>query len=266
VAIAVIGKRNIAVFDTDEQAAAEGVKLFLDAAQDALAARGRFTVALSGGSSPVPLFRHLAEQAPCAGIDWGAVHIFWADERCVPPDHAESNFRLADQLFLSKLPAPGAVIHRIAGELSPAEAASRYEADLSRSFAEDDLPVFDMIMLGIGSDGHTASLFPGMDPDCFSGRKAVAVFVEKLQSHRVTLTGPLLSNARHLVFLVTGAAKAAILAEILGDEKGRSYPASRVASSSAAVTWLLDAEAAGEIKKTVRSASLRKPGGSHDIE
>lgn len=246
-AIAVIGKRNIAVFDTVEQAAAEGVKLFLEAARDALAARGRFSVALSGGSSPVPLFRHLAEQAPRAGIDWGAVHIFWADERCVPPDHAESNFRLADELFLSKLPARGLVIHRIAGELFPEEAASCYEADLSRSFAEDEIPVFDMIFLGIGSDGHTASLFPGMDLDRCSGRKAVAVYVEKLHSHRVTLTEPVLSNARHLVFLVTGVAKAAIVAEILGERKGLSYPASRVASSSAAVTWLLDAAAAGKM-------------------
>ncbi len=246
-ATSVIDGRRIEIFETVEDAAAEGVKLFLETAQDALAVRGRFTVALSGGSSPVPLFRHLAEEALRAGIDWGAVHVFWADERCVPPDHSESNFRLADELLLSKLPAPGAVIHRIAGELSPDEAASRCEADLSRSFPEDEMPIFDMIFLGIGSDGHTASLFPDMAPDAFSGRKAVAVYVEKLQSHRVTLTEPVLSNARHLVFLVTGAAKAAIVAEILGDGEVSRYPASRVALSSATVTWLLDAEAAGGI-------------------
>ncbi len=128
-------RRCVEIFATAEAAGARGAELFLDAARESLAARGRFSVALSGGSSPVPLFRRLAEEAPRAGIDWRAVHVFWADERCVPPKHEESNFRLADELLLSKLPAPGAVIHRIAGEEPPDEAAKRYESDLSASIS-----------------------------------------------------------------------------------------------------------------------------------
>ena len=240
-------RRAIEIFATAEAAGARGAELFLTAAREALAVRGRFSVALSGGTSPIPLFRHLAENASRAGIDWSAVDVFWVDERAVPPDHTESNFRLADELLLSTLPAPGAVIHRIAGEIAPDEAAHRYEADLSASFPDEEIPVFDLIFLGVGNDGHTASLFPGMDRDDFSGRKAVAVYVEKFRSYRVTLTQPVLSNARHLVFLVTGAAKAGIVAEILGESGEISYPAARVAASENRVTWLLDSEAADGI-------------------
>lgn len=239
-------RKDIEVYATAEAAGTRGAELFLGAARDALAARGRFTLAISGGSSPIPLFCRLAAEAPGAGLDWSAVHVFWADERCVPPDHAESNFRLADEFLLSKLPAPGAVIHRIQGEQSPDKAASLYEADLSASFPDEEIPVFDLLFLGVGSDGHTASLFPGIDLDDCPRRNAVAVYVKKLRSYRVTLTLPVLSKARHLVFLVTGDAKAAIVDDILADGEGRHYPASRVASSSARVTWLLDKEAASK--------------------
>lgn len=248
-----IDRRCIEVYETGEAVGARGAELFLAAAREALAARGRFSVALSGGSSPIPLFRHLAEKASRAGIDWRAVHVFWVDERGVPPDHAESNFRLADELLLSKLPDPGAVIHRIAGEIAPDEAAHRYEADLSASFPDEEIPVFDLLFLGVGNDGHTASLFPGMDLDDSSDRKAVAVYVEKLRSHRVTLTLPVLSNARHLVFLVTGDAKADIVAGLLEDGEGRRYPASRVALMSSRVTWLLDTEAASKTCQVLKT-------------
>jgi len=244
----VIDRRCIEVYETGEAVGARGAELFLAAAREALAARGRFSVALSGGASPIPLFRHLAENASSSGIDWSAVHVFWVDERAVPPDHTESNFRLADELLLSKLPTPGAVVHRIAGEMAPDEAAHCYEADLSASFPDEEIPVFDLLVLGVGNDGHTSSLFPGMDLDDSSGRKAVDVYVEKLRSHRVTLTLPVLTNARHLVFLVTGDAKAAIVAEILGNGEGSRCPASRVASLSANVTWLLDKAASGKAK------------------
>jgi 6-phosphogluconolactonase len=243
----VTARRDIEIFDTAGAAGTRGAELFLDAAREALAARGRFSVALSGGSSPIPLFRRLAEEAPRAGIDWRAVHVFWADERCVPPEHKESNFRLADELFLSKLPAPGAVIHRIAGEEPPDEAASHYQSDLTASFPGEEIPVFDLILLGAGSDGHTASLFPGMDQDGFSGRKAVAVYVEKLKSYRVTLTLPVLRNARHVVFLVTGGGKAGIVAEILEGAGGANYPAANVVPVEGILTWLLDKDAAGRV-------------------
>ncbi len=241
------GRRCVEIFETAEAAGARGAELFLGAARESIATRGRFSVALSGGSTPVPLFRRLAEEAPRAGIDWSAVHVFWADERCVPPEHAESNFRLAEELLLSKLPAPGAVVHRIAGEEPPDEAASRYQSDLTTSFPGEEIPVFDLLFLGVGDDGHTASLFPGMDLGGFSGRNAVAVYVEKLKSHRVTLTLPVLRNARHVVFLVTGGGKAEIVAEILEGAGGANYPAANVVPVEGILTWLLDKDAAGRV-------------------
>ncbi|MGA7827226.1 MAG: 6-phosphogluconolactonase [Geobacteraceae bacterium] len=240
-------QRDLEIFESAEAAAVRGADLFFTAAREAIAEQGRFTVALSGGSTPIPLFRRLAEEALGSGLDWSAVHIFWADERCVPPDHPESNYRLAEDLFLSKLPTPGATIHRVAGELSPDEAACHYETELVASFPDEEIPVFDLLLLGVGSDGHTASLFPGMDLERLASRKAVAVYVEKLQSSRVTLTLPVLVRARRTIFLVTGVAKATIVREILGDGEDCRCPASRVASTSARVTWLLDQEAAGGI-------------------
>lgn len=241
------GLKDVEIFETAEGAAFRGAELFLSEATSAIAARGRFSVALSGGSSPGPLFRCLAEAAQYARLDWRKVQVFWVDERCVPPDHPESNFRLAEDNFLSRLPAPGAEVHRVAGELLPEEAARRYEAELSASFPDEEVPVFDLLLLGVGSDGHTASLFPGMNLESLSLRKAVAVYVEKLHSWRVSLTLPVLASARHIVFLVTGSAKAAIVGELLGPGGDCNYPASRVASASSRVTWLLDTEAAGGI-------------------
>lgn len=242
------GRSGVEIFKTAEAAAARGAELFLSASREALASRGRFTVALSGGTSPIPLFRCLAARAPFAEVDWSAVHIFWVDERCVPPDHPESNFCLAQEHLLSKLPAPGAVIHRVAGELLPDEAARLYEAELSAIFSGAEIPVFDLLLLGVGSDGHTASLFPDMDLERFSERRAVAVYVEKLRSSRVTLTLPVLTSARRIIFLVTGSGKAGIIAKILGGSGEMHYPAARVAASENQVSWLLDRDAANWIE------------------
>ncbi len=243
-------KRAIEIAKSVDQAAVRGAELFLEAALRAIDERGRFTVALSGGASPQPLFRTIAEQAPNWVIDWGAAHVFWVDERCVPPDHPDSNFRMARELLLSRLPAPGAVIHRIAGELPPKDSAIRYEEDLSLAFGDDELPVFDMIFLGVGNDGHTASLFPGMEDKGDQGRKAVAVHAENLDSHRVTLTLPVINNARRVVIMVTGAGKADIVAEILEGKTAGRYPAGRVAPLRGSLTWLLDLEAAAKLTRS----------------
>jgi 6-phosphogluconolactonase len=237
----------IEVFPETASVGEGGAELFLSAARRAILERGRFTVALSGGSSPAALFRRIAKEAPGSGIDWGKVHIFWVDERCVPPDHPDSNYRLARQHLLDMLPSANAVIHRIPGELPPVEAALAYEAVLTRSFSGTPLPVFDQIWLGLGSDGHTASLFPGSDQRGTVGRTAVAVYVEKLKSHRITLTLPVINNARHVVFLVTGAEKAAVVAEILEGKDGTRYPAGQVAPTAGTLTWLLDADAAARL-------------------
>jgi 6-phosphogluconolactonase len=224
-----------------------GAELFLSGARRAIRERGRFTVALSGGVSPIPLFRSLAEKAPFSGIDWGKAHVFWVDERCVPPDHPESNFRLAREFLLQMLTPPDAAIHRIPAELPPQEAARRYEEDLARAFPGQSVPVFDQIWLGLGSDGHIASLFPGYDAQGFVGHTAIAVYVEKLASHRLTLTLPVINNARHAVFLVTGIDKADIVAEILEGEDGTRYPAAGVAPTEGMLTWLLDTDAAARL-------------------
>lgn len=242
------GRRVIEICGSADDTAARGAELFLEMARTAQAEQGCFTVALSGGTSPVQLFRRLACEAANSGVNWGAVHVFWADERCVPPEHVESNFRLAKELFLSRLTAPGAIVHRIPGELSPDEAALHYEEDLERTFSRTDLPVFDLILLGVGNDGHTASLFPETAPKCFAGRKAVAVYVEKLKSHRVTLTLQVINNARQVLFLATGAGKARIVAEILERTDGSDYPAAKVAPRKGTLTWLLDKEAASKLE------------------
>lgn len=242
------GRGKVEIFKTAEAAAARGAELFLSAAREALAARGRFTVALSGGTSPIPFFRCLAARAPFAEVDWSAVHVFWVDERCVPPDHPESNFCLAQELLLSKLPAPGAVIHRVKGELLPDEAARCYEAELSAAFPDEKIPLFDLLLLGVGNDGHTASLFPVMELDRFSERKAVAVYVEKLRSYRVTLTLPVLTSAHQVVFLVSGGGKAGIIGKIFGSSGEFNSPAARVAASGNHVSWLLDRDAANWIE------------------
>jgi 6-phosphogluconolactonase len=235
----------IEICPSAELVAARGAELFLSEARRAIDERGRFTVALSGGSSPALLFRRIAEDAPGSGIDWGKAHIFWADERCVPPDHGESNYRLARELFLDMLPPPGAVIHRIRGELPPRDGARRYEEELARAFPGESVPLFDQIWLGLGSDGHTASLFPGCEAQGSVGRTAIAVYVEKRGSHRVTLTFPVINNARHVLFLVTGGDKADIVSEMLEGKDGTRYPAGHVAPTAGTLTWLLDAAAAG---------------------
>jgi 6-phosphogluconolactonase len=239
------GRLRIEICPSVDLVAARGAELFLEGARRAILHRGRFTVALSGGSSPAPLFRRIAENASGSGIDWGKAHVFWVDERCVPPDHAESNYRLAREQLLDLLPSVNAVIHRIPGELSPREAARCYEEDLARSFPGESVPLFDQIWLGLGPDGHTASLFPGSEEQGSVGRTAVAVYVEKLRSHRVTLTLPVINNARRVIFLVTGAGKANIVAEILEGKEGTRYPAGHVAPTAGTLTWLLDADAGG---------------------
>jgi 6-phosphogluconolactonase len=234
----------VEIFDSPDQLAVRAAELFLSAARRAIEHQGRFSVALSGGKTPVPLFGRLADQSATSGVDWTKVHIFWADERCVPPDHPDSNFRLAHELLLSRLPSPGAVIHRIQGELPPEDGAKAYREDLRAFFSSGPLPEFDQIWLGVGEDGHTASVFPGNEQAGFSGESAVSVSVEDLQSHRVTLTLATINNSRQVFFLATGEAKAEVVTKILERSADARLPASLVALPSGMVTWLLDREAA----------------------
>ncbi len=176
-------------------------------------------------------------------IAWDRIHLFWTDERAVPPDHQESNFGMAQRELIVKIAVPPENIHRIRGEMPPADAAQAYEADLKSHFGGQGIPAFDLLLLGVGEDGHTASLFPGSDALSEAGRLVVPVFSATAR-RRVTLTLPVLNNARRILFLVSGPAKAGIVRAILAGERRTAYPAGNVRPAGGTVTWLLDREAA----------------------
>jgi len=227
-------------------AAAEEV---VSRARQAIQARGIFTIALSGGSTPRMLYEMLAEDRRLRGaLEWDKVHFFFSDERHVPPDHPESNYRMAYLALLSRISAPPENVHRMATELSePAPVAEHCEQALRRFFHlhAGEAPRFDLIMLGMGGDGHTASLFPG-SPALEEKRKlAVAVWVEKLGTWRVTLTLPVLNNAEEVLFLVSGEAKAETLKRVLeGSDAAARLPAEAVKPVSGRLMFFVDEEAA----------------------
>ncbi len=208
-----------------------------------LATRDRVAVALSGGATPRLFFRLLGAEYR-DNIKWRAVHLFWADERAVPPDHEQSNFRSVSEELLSKITLPPGNVHRIPGELAPEQAAAAYEADLQRYFGGAGLPEFDLIFLGVGEDGHTASLFPGAAALAEKERLAVAVDHTTTASWRVTLTLPVLNNASRVVFLVAGRSKTQIVRAILTAEGEDKHPAGLIKPRRGTVVWLLDQEAA----------------------
>ena len=229
------------------RAAAE---LFTSAAGDARERGGTFSVALAGGSTPRDLYRLLADEGEPfrARLPWEALRLFWGDERHVPPDHPDSNYRMARETLLERAPIPAQNVHRIhAEEPDAGRAAGEYEETIAAAFrlAPDGLPRFDLILLGLGPEGHTASLFPG-SPALHDGEHLVAApWVEKLGAHRITLTPRALNAAARVVFLVAGEEKAPALREVLaGDASPDLYPARIVRPTDGELLWLLDAEAA----------------------
>ncbi len=211
---------------------------FVAEAAQAAAARGRFAVALSGGSSPSRLYELLASQAYRGQVDWARVHVFWGDERCVPPDHADSSFRLAHAALLEHVPLPEENVHRIAGEAEPKRAADDYDREL-RSFFRGQAG-FDLILLGLGADGHTASLFPESPALLEAERWAVAVEHTRPPPPlvtRITLTLPVINAAQLIVFLVVGESKAERLRAVLA---GADLPAARVRPATGRLIWLTD--------------------------
>ncbi len=224
----------------------------IELARTAIAARGRFHVALSGGSTPRRLFQVLAARPDA--LPWGQVELWWGDERCVPPDHADSNFGMAQAALIEPLRRHGlgageARVHRIHGELDPGGSARAYEDELRAALG--DPPVLDLALLGLGPDGHTASLFPDSPAASETRRLAMAnpvrsPLVPGGAATRITLTAPMLSRARWIRFLVAGADKAGALAAVLeGPREPRRYPAQLV--EGADVAWLVDEAAAGQL-------------------
>ena len=232
----------------DPQAlAAEAAQRIAHLALDAAGARGRFSLALSGGSPPGALYRLLAEEPYRTRIPWAQVHLFWADERCVPPDDPGSNYRLAYEALIARVPIPAANVHRVRGELDPQAAARSYDRELRRFFG-GPRPRVDLILLGLGSDRPTASLFPGSEALEETERLAVATTAvyDNRPAGRVTLTLPALNAARQVLFLVSGPAKAGIVRAVLADAEGQT-PARRVRPVAGQLVWLLDAAAAARL-------------------
>ncbi len=238
----------------DARALAEAAATHVvECARKAIADRGRFALALSGGSTPRLLYERLASRDFADRIDWPQVHVFWGDERAVPPDHADSNYRMARETLLAQVPIPQKNIHPINGEAAPTTAAAEYEALLRQFFMTGRKPPdapgrarFDLVLLGMGEDGHTASLFPGA-PVITEGRQWVAAYrVEKLDAWRITLTPAVLNAALEVVFLVSGAEKARRLQQVLyGPYQPRVLPAQIVRPERGRVLWMVDDAATG---------------------
>jgi 6-phosphogluconolactonase len=248
---------------------APGAPRALEIAPDAPAAasRGasRFALVLAGGSTPRSLYRLLVDPAAPyrAATDWRRIHFFWGDERHVPPDHPESNYRMAREALLDPLAVPRESVHRIPAELpEAAAAAAEYESELRAFFALSadgaHLPRFDYVLLGLGEEGHTASLFPGSPALGETRRLVVAPWVEAKRSFRITLTPPALSNAKRITFLVAGESKAAALHEVLeGERRPERYPAQAIEPrGGGTLVWLVDRAAAS------RLTLLAKEGGA----
>ena len=225
-----------------EAAAAE----FTAQASESVRARGRFTVALSGGSTPRSLYALLATRP---SIPWDKICFFWSDERHVPPDHPDSNYRMANESLLSKVPARPDSIFRVRAEEKDADAAAQqYEQTLQLFFhlSSGDVPRFDLILLGLGPDGHTASLFPETSALNERHRLVVANWVEKFNAHRITFTFPVLNQAACVIFLVSGPDKSPILRQVFEDSSA-NLPSQHVRPTNGRLLWLVDKAAAGTL-------------------
>ena len=232
---------SVNVYENPEELAEAAARGFAARANEAIDEIGRFAVVLAGGSTPKATYEILARDY-ADRIDWSNVHVFFGDERSVPPDHEDSNYRTASEALLDHVPV--ASVHRMQGELPPDEAAEAYEEELRAFFGQEDLPRFDLILLGTGDDGHTASLFPETSALEVHDRWVVANPVLKLETTRITLTVPAINAARAVYFLVAGEGKARPVAEILeGDPDPREFPASLI-KPHGGPTWMLDRAAA----------------------
>jgi 6-phosphogluconolactonase len=237
------------VWATPAEVAAGAAELFASVATAAVEARGMARIAVSGGTTPKTMFGLLADKsAPYfARVPWAKLHLFWVDERCVPPTDDESNYKMTNEAMLKKVPLPAAQIHRMEGELEPQVAASRYEAALRAEFGAE-APAFDLVLLGMGDDGHTASLFPHTQALFEMVRLAVANHVPQKETWRITLTWPVINRGREVVFLIEGAGKAQVLRDVLlGAYDPEAKPSQLIRPANGELTFLLDAAAAAKL-------------------
>ncbi len=237
---------SVRVYGGPEELAWASAGKFAAKAGEAIEERGRFAVVLAGGSTPKAMYEVLASDY-VGRIDWSRVHVFFGDERTVPPDHDDSNYRMANETLLDHVSVGS--VHRMRGELPPDEAAEAYEEELRTFFGAEDAPRFDLILLGVGGDGHTASLFPETSALEVHDRWVVANPVLKLDTTRITLTVPIINAARAVLFLVAGGDKAEALEKILEEDADpRAYPAALIQPPDGP-EWLLDQSAASLLSK-----------------
>lgn len=239
---------NLLVFDTPEQVAQAAAERFVDYSIASIGEHGSFATALAGGSTPRRAYELLAGAEYRDQVDWSRVHLFFGDERMVAPDSVESNYRMINEALMSRVALPSQNVHRINGETTPQESAESYEAELKSFFGTTDWPRFDLVFLGMGDDGHTASLFPGSDALKEKVRWVVATTHPQSQQARITLTLPVINRAARVTFLVTGEKKAAPLVHVLhGDAAKEELPARKIRPVNGILEWLVDRSAASQL-------------------
>jgi 6-phosphogluconolactonase len=248
------------VIVTDRDALARtAAQQFVALAQRSIASHGHFSLALSGGSTPRDLYSRLVSAEFSTQVDWARVHFFWGDERAVPPDHPESNYRMAYEALLSHVNPPPENVHRILAEKQPAEAAREYEETLRLAFLprtasgtstrdSREYPRFDLILLGLGANGHTASLFPHTGVLHESTRWVAAEYIDEVKMDRITLTAPAINAAENILFLVAGSDKAVTARAVLsGEYRPEELPAQLIRPADGQLVWLLDRDAASQL-------------------
>lgn len=247
---------KVTVYPDDASLIKAAADLIIESAAQAITARGRFTLALSGGSTPRPVYARLATADYRERIDWSKVQIFFGDERCVPPEDPQSNYRMVRTALLDQVPIPPGNIHRIRGEDAPEKAAAGYTDVLQHTFGGNTViggpppEGFDLILLGMGDNGHTGSLFPGLAAVTETVRWVVALYIEVVGMWRVTLTPVIINAARQVAFLVSGAEKAAMLQRVLeGPYQPVVLPSQIIKPVAGELLWLLDAPAAANLRR-----------------
>jgi len=236
---------NVIVFETAEQLALAAAERFVEYSRELQGMTDRFSVALAGGNTPRRVYELLATEPFKNRVEWSQVHLFFGDERCVPPEHPDSNYAMAYEALISRVPIPAKNVHRIPGESNPNEGALEYENELRAFFAGLAWPRFDLVLLGMGEDGHTASLFPDSAALKETLRWVVATRNEQSAQDRVTLTVPVFNHAGRIMFLVTGEKKAQRLKEVLRLQPGsEQLPVQAITPINGMLEWLVDAKAA----------------------
>lgn len=250
-------KPELRIFHDTERLSRHAANLFIEESNKSIRERNRFLVALNGGGTPTRLFQLLASEYRDQ-VDWSKVHVFWGDERCVPPDDAGSNLHQAHELLLSKVAIPESNIHRVLGELDPVSALKKY-AEVLKAFAESklDFPRFDLVYLGMGEDGHTASLFPNSPVQVSEPVIAVTANYQDRPANRVTMTQLVFNQARIVVFMATGEKKAEMLAYVLSERYNPElYPAQRIDPKDGQLIWLVDESAAGKLPRKMKGLKI----------